>query len=486
MTDPLIGPIEGKLRAIVVRGFARHHLPGAVVGVVRGDDLVWCEGFGFADIASGRRPDVDTVFRVASISKTVTATAILQLRDAGKLRLDDPLVQYIPEFWAVSCAFAPIEAITLRRLLIHHSGLVTEGPFDYWHSMEFPTMEQILARLPQTAVVIAPDSASKYGNLAYALLGEVVARVAGLPHAEYVRTHIFAPLAMDSSSFGPAAELLARKAIGYDEHPYDDDPPPVRHTETHGIAAAAGLYTTTHDLAKWLALQFRAAGDAAVAGPDWATTGANGQPAPDGSVLTGHTLAEMHHPQRIDATWTAGNGLGWMSQRRGERIDVGHGGSIHGFISQVQFNVARRLGAIVLTNQGRHSAAAEIAVELIDALAPAFDQAGGDIAREQAPVPTPVAWRPLLGRYRMAGTEVQVECRRGALRLETFPPGGRSLHAPAPLEPTAQPDQFRVTGGRGAGELLTFVPDGSGRITSFTLAGFVYALLLPALPPTAL
>ncbi len=468
MSRALIEPLSAKLRTLAARRVAAAHLPGMALGAVSGDELVWSDGIGFADVAGGRRPDADTVYRVASISKTFTATAVLQLRDGGKLRLDDPVVRFIPEFARIQARHCPVEEITLRRLLCHHSGLITEGPFDYWHSMEFPTMDAILAALPQTAAVIAPDSAAKYGNLAYALLGEVVARVSGRPFAGYVQQEIFAPLGMASSSFAPNAELLARKATGYDEHPYDDEPPPVRHTETNGIAAAAGLYTTVRDLATWISAQLRADG---------------GCP-----VLAGETLAEMQHPQHVDPTWTTGFGLGWMTARKGERFDVGHGGSIHGFITQISFNVSRRLGVIVLTNQGRHTIAAETATELMDVLVEAHDREGGipAAAADERPVPTPEAWKPLLGRYRMAGTEVQIECRGGRLRLETFPAGGRSLHAPAWLEHQDAPDHIRVIGGRGAGEVLRFLRTTAGDVTAFTLAGFVYARMQPATPGTAL
>ena len=464
MGDPLVESVRGKLGNSIARTLARHHLPGAAAGVVCGEQLAWSAGYGFADVATGRRPDADTVFRVASISKTFTATAVMQLRDEGRLRLDDPLVRFIPEFASVQCRKGAVEDVTLRRLLIHRSGLVTEGPFDYWHSMTFPTMAQILAALPRTEVVIEPDApAAKYGNLAYALLGEVVARVSGRPYADYVRQEILEPLGMISSGFALADDMRRRKATGYDEHPFDDEPPPVRHTETEGIAAAAGLYTTVQGLARWIAFQFREDGG-----------GRSGA-----QVLAGRTLAEMHHPQRIDATWTMGNCLGWGATRTRERIDIGHGGSIHGFITQISFNVPRRLGVIVLTNQGRHPAAGEIATEMMGILAAADDDAGAPGSIDQPLVPTPAAWRPLLGRYRMAGNEVQVECRRGRLRLETVPPAGRALHAPTDLDPTDDPHVFRVAAGRGAGELVRFEPGPGGTPSCFTLAGFVYARLEP-------
>lgn len=461
--DPAVEAVLPRVRARIAARLREHHLPGAAAGVVRDQSLVWSEGFGFADIAARRRPDADTLFRVASITKTVTATAILQLRDAGKLRLDDPIAVHLPEFTAVRSRLGAVEDATFRRLLSHRSGLITEGPFSYWDSREFPAIEEVLAKLAETEIVIAPDSAAKYSNLAFALMGEVVARLSGLPFEQYVETRIFAPLGMTSSSFAPDGDLAARLATGYDPHPFEDEPVPAGHTPARGIAAAAGLYTTVSDLARWIALQFHT--DAATGG---------------GAVLAGTTIEEMHRPQDIDPTWTTARCLGWMAQRRGDRVFHGHGGSIHGFITQVLFSKAAKVGVIVLTNEGRHAAAGQIAVEMLEALVEAVeqDQQPGDA---QPPAPTPAAWRAYLGRYEYwRGGLVHVEARAGRLML-ALPPGiESSLHAPTPLEPTEQPHVFRVGAGRGAGELLHFELTPAGDAAGFTLAGFRYHKLTGA------
>src|SRR5581483_7215678 len=132
--DSVIAAVGERLSQRMRDLLRRHRLPGASAGIVREGRLAWQAGFGFADLATRRRPDEHTLYRVASISKTFTATAIVQLRDAGKLGLDDPLVRHLPEFAAVRCRHGRVEAVTLRRLLSHRSGLISEGPFDYWDS----------------------------------------------------------------------------------------------------------------------------------------------------------------------------------------------------------------------------------------------------------------------------------------------------------------------------------------------------------------
>ena len=273
--DPVVAAAEPGIRRRLAELLAQHRLPGASVSVVREQTLAWTAGFGFADLETGRRPDADTVYRVASISKTFTAAAVVQLRDRGRLTLDDPLVRHLPEFGAVRVHHGRVEDVTLRRLLSHRSGLVSEGPFAYWDTRQFPDLDEVLAALPRTEVVLAPDAGAKYSNLAFALLGEVVARLSGEPFPDYARRHLFAPLGMDSSSFRPDEALLARMAVGYEPHPFEDRPQPAGHTPARGLAAAAGLYTTAADLARWLGLQLTAAPSAVgAARPDRGRGGA--------------------------------------------------------------------------------------------------------------------------------------------------------------------------------------------------------------------
>jgi D-alanyl-D-alanine carboxypeptidase len=463
MDSVALASVLPQIQARVGELAAQHHQPGVAAGIVNDQELAWSAGFGFADLASERRPDQDTLFRVGSITKTFTATAIMQIRDQGKLRLDDPLVRHIPEFSAARARFGTVEDVTLRRLLTHRSGLVGEPPLDHWQTLNFPSVEEMIAALPNTEVVIAPDSAFKYSNLAFALLGEVVARVSGRPYVDYVQSEILAPLGMNSSTFAVSEALRPRLATGYDPSPFADAPQASKHPIINGMASAGQLYSSVADLAKWVALQFR-----------------TDVPAREGEqVLAGRSVAEMHQPNAMEPNWDAGYCLSWMGIRRGDNVYLGHGGGIHGFITQVLFNLQHRVGAIVLTNSGAGVPQA-IALEMLERVLPAAKQAASQ-TRAARPVTTPAAWLPLLGYYSAGiGGMLSVQCRGGVLILATPAPAAGPPPPPVRLSPTDAPDAFLVENGRYAGEVLRFRHSADGTVTGFSASGFAFRRLIEA------
>ncbi len=162
--------LEGQIE---IRG-----LPGAVVGVVSGDELVWAEGFGRADVNADRPMETDTRFRMASHSKLFTATAIMQLREQGRVRLDDPVTDYLP--WFTFQSAAPDDPpVTIEHLLTHSSGLPREAG-SHWTDLDFPTAEEILELMPDRQAPFSPEVRWKYSNLAYTIAGMVVEEVSEL------------------------------------------------------------------------------------------------------------------------------------------------------------------------------------------------------------------------------------------------------------------------------------------------------------------
>src|SRR5258708_8579854 len=182
--------IEGQ---IAYRG-----LPGVAVGVVSDQELIWSKGFGLADIKAKLPMSATTKFRMASNSKLFTAIAIMQLREEGKLGLDDPVVKYLPWFKA-KAAGGSHWPITDEQLLSHTPGLprVAGGALS---SIHFPTTEELQRLYPERQAAFAPSVRWKYSNLGFAVAGSVFEQVSGQRWADYVEQNIFKPLGMRNSS----------------------------------------------------------------------------------------------------------------------------------------------------------------------------------------------------------------------------------------------------------------------------------------------
>ena len=304
MSDAVVNALAPKIETRIRRLLPSHLIAGLVCAIVRDQELAWSGGVGFADIERSLVPDRETIFRCGSITKTFTGAALMQLRDDGKLALDAPLLRYIPEFKDVKLKFGTLDDITLRRLMSHHSGLMGEVPGDYWETLQFPNVEEVIAKLPQAEVVIAPGSALKYSNLAYTLLGEVIARVSSMPYADYIRRNLLEPLGMTMSGFDLTDTMRPFMAIGYQSAPFTDVLTFSEHPHIRGMTSAGQLYSSAADLAKWISLQFRTKAEK--------RAGAQ--------VLRGATLSEMHRAQYLDAAWVEGDCLAWRATRRGENI----------------------------------------------------------------------------------------------------------------------------------------------------------------------
>jgi CubicO group peptidase (beta-lactamase class C family) len=438
--------------------FSKHRLTGLAVGLVVDGELGWSQGYGYADLESGRTPDSDTVFRVGSITKTFTATGIFQLRDQGKLSIDDPLVMHIPEFEQVEAKVGSIEQVTLRRMMCHRSGLMGEAPGDYWGSLDFPTIQEFIAKLSETAIVIEPDSAFKYSNLAFALLGEVVSRTSGVPYDEHIRDNILNPLGMSSSDFRLTDTIRANVATGYHPRAQEDYPDVAPHPDIKGHIAAGQLYSTVADLAKWIGFQ----------------VGSDNE-----SVLSEKSKAEMRRPQFLEHGWQGGFCLPWFAHRLGDHVYLGHGGGIHGFLTEIFFDRDRKVGAIVLTNSDGHDANSPIVHAMFDA----YNEATKHTRRVpelSRPEPTPPELRQYLGRYStVLGGGLSIEYRRGNLTLD-MDPYSRGSDSKVPLVPTDDPDVYLVTKDRYAGEELRFNRNSEGAVVGFHSAGFPARRLVEA------
>lgn len=444
----LAGRFEEKVAAFV----KEHRLPGAAAGVVHGDELVWSGGYGFADVGQLRAPDARTLYRIASITKTFTATAIVQLRDEGRLHLDDPAVAHIPELREAISPFGPVETVTIRRMLSHESGLQGDPPGTDWTQDVYETsVERNLARAGEIATSVPPNTQQKYSNLAFQLLGEIVARVSGVPYGGYVAANILEPLGLGSTAFAPLPdELAARAAVGYQARWMSDDLAPANRLASFP-QAEGGLWSCVEDLALWLVAQFAEDG------------GDRG----GAQILAGSSLKEMHRPRYLgDEAWTQAWCIGWYAVRKGEDVWTQHSGGLPGFITNACFRAKEKVGAIALLNG--IGPAPELAMSLGEL---ALEAARAAVEPARPPASMPPEYADLLGLYADAADGMLVRCewRDGQLTL---------LDAEQPtwhpsLSPAEGPDRFTADPGfRESGEPVEFRRSPGGRVRAVRIGPF--------------
>jgi D-alanyl-D-alanine carboxypeptidase len=415
---------------------AYRNLPGAVVGVVHDQELIWSHALGHADLDRKVAMTPATQFRMASHSKLFTAVAIMQLREAGKVRLDDPVSQYLPWF-----KMRPAEAgdppVRVEELLTHISGLPREaGP--HWSGKEFPDAAGVRRYVERQQSALPPETRWKYSNLAYTLAGMIVEAVSGEPWAVYVEKHIFRPLGMADSSVDKDVPGLA---VGYGRRMPDGSRKRMPFVDARAMAPATGLTSTLGDMAKFVSLQFRKG------------------PAGGAQILSTASLREMHRVRVMETNWQRGYAIGFSVTREKDKVYVGHGGSYFGYKTHTLIQLDGKVGVIVLTN-GDDSVPSDLAQHLMQTV-------GEAVAKAAATSPEPEwdpSWSRFSGLYRGDFGDVHVvELNR---RLVTIDPTGKE---PGPLNrliPIGS-GRFRLdapTGGGAIGEVVRFEEQG-GRVT---------------------
>src|SRR5437763_5471836 len=201
--------LAAKLEQLVRSEQREKRLPSVAAAVLRGGELAWETALGVADVEAELEATPDTQYRVGSITKTFTAAAVMQLRDEGKLDLEDTLDRHVED-----AAHRP----TIRRLLSHASGIQRETQDDSWLTLHFAPADELLETLAKAEMVLPSGARFHYSNLAFALLGIVVERVSGTPYMDYVRERLFEPVGLTRMSFEPEAPA----AKGYIAQPYED------------------------------------------------------------------------------------------------------------------------------------------------------------------------------------------------------------------------------------------------------------------------
>lgn len=428
-------------------------LPGVAVGVVSDQKLVWSKGFGFADTAARIPMTPQTKFRMASNSKLFAAIAIMQLREDGKLRLDDPVEKYLPWFKAKP-AGDDDGPITVEQLLSHSSGLQREAG-DHWSSFDFPTMAELEQLYSGRQAAFAPSVRWKYSNLAFAVAGALVEKLSDQSFAAHVQANIFDPLAMGDSSFDRNVPGLATP---YGPRLPDGTRAVMPFIDARGMAAATGLTSNVDDMAKFMSAQFRRG------------------PRGGAQIVSSGSWREMLRVRSVDEDWKSGSGLGFDIDRVKDRTYTGHGGGYPGNTTMTMIQLDDRVGVIVLTNTNDSNPSA-IANQLMATV-------GQAVAKAAVAKPVTVAWDPawarFAGLYRgpQGGTSQVVLLNN---RLVLISPNAVNLDNIITLEPIGG-GRFRFvapTGGGPVGEIVRFGEEAGKPMRLYTGDG--WADRIPAL-----
>jgi len=446
------------LEASVTGILSRRPAVGLAIGLVRDGQSAFCAR-GLADVATSTPVTTDTVFRIGSITKTLTAVAIMQLVERGLVDLDGPANAYLRSFKLVNGEFG---SPTLRHLLTHtggipdmrrvadllHAGLTPDDGRPPLLSVPFGR------RLPSLAdyyggglqVVSEPGRFFAYSNHGFGALGQIVEDVSGVPLDRYLREQVFEPLEMVDTDLVRSDRLAARLATGYAFGHRGVRPVPDR--DWIG-AGAGGVYSTTRDLARYAA---------ALLG------GGTNQ---DGSILEPSTLGTMFEPQYEPDPRLRGMGLGFFRGQIGGHRVVSHDGILPGFHSRLVVAPDDSMAVIGLTN-GSAGAFTWLPIEL-DSLLGQMLGVRADLPRDEIPH-HPEVWQQVCGRYvlpsRIAdlrerllfgcGVEVLVRGGRLVVRILTPIP---ALWRGMPLEPddANDPYAFRLDLSRHGLEALRIV-----------------------------
>lgn len=418
-------------------GFRQRYLriPGVQAAVWSDGDLVLSTAHGHADVATDVALTPGHLFRVASHSKTFTATAVVKLAEEGKLRLDDRLDAHLP--WTAATGVGDRQ---LADLLGHTGGVMRDGrDADHWQlARPFPDDDAFRALVADVGVRPA-DERFKYSNLAFGLLGAVIAAVSGRTYREYLAAEIVAPLGLSDTAPDLLPDRLGDYALGYSALAYADHRVPIEHVDTGALDAATGFTSTAADLVRWGAAHL-----------------------PDDEWLLGATFQRRMRRPSFDVDVhdsDAGRyGLGFdLREVHGHRA-FGHGGGYPGHSTRLTVVPEERLAVAVCTNAIDGAALGLVnglvALAVLAAGEPSGDAVGAEVDR-------------FCGRYASLWAVVDI-VRLGRRLLMINPTGDDPAAAVVELEPAGD-DTFRVvrTPGYGSfGERLGFTLGSTGAVES--------------------
>lgn len=330
---------EKKVDELVQNTLKTFNVPGIAVGIIHDGKVVLAKGYGIADITTGAKVNSATNFGIASNSKAFTTAAIAILADEGKVKWDDKVIQYIPEFKMYNDYVT--NEFTVRDLVTHRSGLgLGAGDLMVWPDGHDFTPKDIIQNIHYLKPVSDFRSKYDYDNLLYIIAGVVIERISGKTWTEFIQERILSPLQMNRTA--PNWDLLKDKTNAIAPHvPIDGKLKVIERYKNPIFDAAAGIYSNVDDLSKWVLLNL------------------NGGKHNDQQLISESQIGEMTKPQTLMPTSTKppynslfkAYGLGFQLQDVAGKLEVSHTGGLEGIVTQIVMIPQLDLGIIVLTNQ---------------------------------------------------------------------------------------------------------------------------------------
>ena len=340
-------------------------VPGIAVAIVQDGRIVLERGYGLREIGKPEPVDAHTLFAIASNTKAFTAASLSMLADQGKLSLDDRVIDHLPWF-RMADAYVTQE-MRLRDLLAHRSGLgLGAGDLLYWPGTDYSN-EEVARRLAHVPLSGGFRGQYAYDNILYGVAQLVVEKASGQSYRDFLAQRIFKPLGMDETRYNADALRAGDNvASGHAKADFKDLQVAPRMTWSN-VAGAGGLYSSVHDMSKWMRVQLDGGVYARDGEKEQRLFSAKRQ-REMWSVVTPMPIAEPAVPELAPAKPNfAGYGEGWqLTDYRGEKL-VWHTGGWPGMVSRVTLVPARKLGVVVLTNAELGGAFQAVTMRALDA-----------------------------------------------------------------------------------------------------------------------
>lgn len=377
----------------------KHQIAGMSYALFSKDSIIASSGLGLADVSLAKPATDSTLYLIGSVTKLLTTTAILQLRDAGKLSLQDPIVKYLPELNQMKSRHVPVSAITIEEMLTHHAGIPSDIFKDLFSDDSVPA-EHLLKQLAGLYTTYPPDFVFSYSNAAFSLLGIVVERLSGLSYEAYLQQHILQPLEMYHTTTRPTQRLL--KLIS---RTYGDEGEETRELHIRDVAAG-GVYSNVLDLAKF------------------------GQGYLTGTILPDSSIEQSFSQQNADVPLDLDQAIGYtwnISQHHASGRLYHHSGA--NLYYRAMFILAPDIGVGValLTNSRSGSALMRSCFDLLDEIGKAkgtkftfnYESKGWDIKDKPKKLKLSDDYlRQYTGMYAMPGEFFEMTAKRGKLRTD--------------------------------------------------------------------